>query len=402
MTINPVVQIAFDLSLAGAGNFFTIGSTPIGGTAVSGAQPIAGDVLVDVTNDVRAIQVRRGRSRETDRFDAGVATVTLDNRTRLYDPAAGTAVTPYAASLKPRKALTVAANGQAVFTGQVEDIDLSYDVSGDSVTTFKAADGFTLLNQATLTPGTATPQGTGARINAILTDADWPVLRRAVDTGNATLGADVIGDRQSALDYLNLIAASEPGPIFVARDGKVAFLSRAAGQLPSGVEFRDDGLGIPFTGLSVEYGTERLHNVIEIVYTGGTATATNAASQVAYGIDALTVNTLLADGTQAQNMADFFASRFGEPLVRVTGLDVRVDALTGTDLGAVLGLDLGDQVTIVFTPNNVGDPLVQSVVVESIEHNITPGEHTMRLTLSETLAGFILDTSRLDIDTLGF
>ena len=60
---SPTVKIAFDLTLAGGGDFFTIGATPIGGTAVSGAFPIAGDVLTDITADVRSITTRRGRSR---------------------------------------------------------------------------------------------------------------------------------------------------------------------------------------------------------------------------------------------------------------------------------------------------------------------------------------------------
>jgi hypothetical protein len=402
MATVPTVKIAFDLTLAGAGNFFTIGATPMGAPPQSGALPIAGDVLTDVTEDVRSITVRRGRSRETDKFDAGIASVVLDNRSRLYDPAAGTAVSPFAPSLKPRKALTVEANGQAVFTGQVEDIDLDYDVSGDSTTTFKAADGFTLLNQVTLTPGTATSQLSGTRINSILNDAGWPTLRRDVDAGQATLGADVIDDRQNALAYLNKIAASEPGSVFIGRNGFFSFRDRVASQLASGVVFADDGSGLPFSDLSIEYGTERLHSLIEIVYTGGTATALNAASETAYGLDVLNVDTLLSNNTQAQLLADFYSSRFGEPLARINSLTVPVDRLEGADLGAVLGLDLGDQVTVRFTPNGIGDALEQIVVVESIEHNIVPGNHSMRLTLSESLAGFILDASRLDIDTLGF
>jgi hypothetical protein len=79
-----------------------------------------------------------------------------------------------------------------------------------------------------------------------------------------------------------------------------------------------------------------------------------------------------------------------------------VDGLTGTQLGTVLALDLGDQVTVEFTPNNIGDPIVQDVVIESIEHTIVPGRHTMSLSLSAAVSGFILDTSRLDEDTLGF
>jgi len=402
MATTPVVKIAFDLSLAGAGNFFTIGATPMGAPPQVGALPIAGDVLTDVSSDVRSIRVRRGRSRETDRFDAGVASVTVDNRSRLYDPAAGTAVSPFAPSLKPRKAFTVEANGQAVFTGQVEDIDLDYDVTGDSTTTFKAADGFTLLNQRTLTPGTATPEVTGDRINAILDDIGWPTLRRSIDAGRADLGDDVIPDRQNALAYLNKIAASEPGAVFVARNGAFAFRDRTAAQVASGVVFADDGLGIPFNDLSVEYGTERLHTRIEVAYPAGTAVAVNAQSEIEYGLDVLSIDTLLDTDLNAQRLADFYSAKFGEPLVRVNSLRVPVSTLEGANLGAVLALDLGDQVTVRFTPNGVGDPLVQIVTIESIEHDIVPGRHDMRLTLSESISSFILDASRLDIDTLGF
>ena len=402
MTTNPVVKIAFDLSLAGSGAFFTIGSTPIGGTAVSGAQPIAGDVLFDVTSDVRSISVRRGRSRETDRFDAGIASVVLDNRSRLYDPAAGTAVSPFAPSLRPRKALTIEAGGQAVFTGQVEDIDLDYDLSGNNVTAFKASDGFTLLNQITLTPGTATPELTGDRLANVLTDAAWPVARRDLDAGQATLGADVIGDKVNAVASLNTVAASQPGAVFIARDGAFTFRDRLSPQLSTGVLFDDTGAGIPFSDVQIEYGTERLHTTIEVAYTGGTAVATNAASEVEYGIDVLRVQTLLSNDSQAQTLADFYSSKFGEPLVRIQGLTIPVDALSGVELGQVLGLDLGDQVTVSFTPNGIGDPLEQIANVESIEHTIDPGRHIVRVSLSQGLSGFVLDSSSLDVDTLGF
>lgn len=400
--VAPVVKIAFDLTLAGAGDFFTIGTTPIGGTAIAGAQPIAGDVLYDVTEDVRSISVRRGRSKETDKFDAGSANIVVDNRDRKYDPAAGTAVSPFAPSLKPRKALTVEAGGQAVFTGQVEDIDLEFQPSGDNTTTFKASDGFTLLNQIRLTPGTATAQVSGARVDDILDDAGWPSIRRNVDTGEATLGADVLGDNVNALDYLNKIAASEPGAVYVARDGALTFRDRTAPQISTGVLFSDSGSDIPFSDVQIEYGTERLFTSIEIVYTGGTAVANNAAAELEYGVDVLRVDTLLSDDTQAQALADFYSGRFAAPLVRINSLTIPVDALSGAQLGQVLGLDLGDQVTVRFTPNGIGDPIEQIVAVESIEHQIDPGRHVMRLSLSQALSGFILDASVLDRDTLGF
>ena len=206
----------------------------------------------------------------------------------------------------------------------------------------------------------------------------------------------------NALAYLNKIAASDPGSVFIARDGSVAFRDRDAAQIPSGVIFSDDGSGIPFQNLQIEYGTERLNNVIQIVYTGGTATATNTQSQEAYGLSSLSVDTLLSNLDQSQKLADFYAGRFSEPLVRITGLSVPVDALSGVQLGQILALDLGEQVTVQFTPNNIGDAIAQDVLIESIEHNIDPGRHLMTLSLSAAISGFILDSDKLDEDTLGF
>lgn len=402
MSTTPTIKIAFDLTLAGTGDFFTINSTPLGGTAVAGSAPIAGDVLTDITSDVRSVSVRRGRSRNTDKFDAGTCSVVVDNRDRLYDPTAGTAISPYAPSLKPRKALTIEANGQAIFTGQVEDIDLDFQVDGDNTTIFKASDGLTLLNQITLAAGTSTSQFSGARIEAVLNEADWPTARRSVDDGQVTLGADVIADNTNALDYLNKVAASDPGPIFIGRDGTFTFRDRLSIQTASGATFTDGASGIPFSDVTIQYGTERLYSDIEVAYVGGTAVTSNLATREAYGISTLKTETLLSDLTQAQELSDFYASRYAEPIARVESLTVPVDALSGADLGIVLGIDLGDRVLVSFTPNGVGSALSQLAVVESIEHDISPGLHRMRLTLSDAVSGFALDFSRLDYDTLGF
>jgi hypothetical protein len=106
------VRIAFDLAAGGVGNFFTL-DDPVKGELDDGPFGLAGDILEDVTDEVRSVTVRRGRSRELERYQAGAATVTLDNKDRKYDPAAGTAVTPYGASMRPRKAVQISTAGRA-------------------------------------------------------------------------------------------------------------------------------------------------------------------------------------------------------------------------------------------------------------------------------------------------
>jgi hypothetical protein len=60
---------------------------------------------VDVTQYVRDINVRHGRGNDLQQFPSGSATLTLDNRARLFDPfnTAGT----YYGNLKPRRQIKI-------------------------------------------------------------------------------------------------------------------------------------------------------------------------------------------------------------------------------------------------------------------------------------------------------
>lgn len=400
--MQPTVRIAFDLSLAGAGNFFTLDDTTKG-ELDNATFLLAGDVFEDVSDDVRSVTVRRGRSRELTAFTAGQASVVLDNRARLYDPTAGTATSPYGPSILPRKAISIEAGGQALFTGIVEDWDLQFSLDGDATTTAKGTDGFTLLAGENVTPGTATAQASGARVSAILTDVDWPLSKRRIDTGVASLGADVIGDNTTALSYLQSIDLSEGGALFVAKDGAVEFLERVSSQGALVMSFTDDGTGVPFSDISLEFGTESLFTQVTVEYTGGTAVATAGSTVLGnFGLIELNIKTLLADSDEADDIADFYLFRFSEPQVRIDQLEVRMNGLSAAQQLQVLDLELGDPVGIVFTPQGIGDPIERTVVVDQIEHNITPGDHNVRLNFSQTLTAFILDLDRLDEGRLGF
>ena len=400
--MQPTVRIAFDLSLAGAGNFFTL-DDPVKGELDDVTFLLAGDVYEDVSDDVRSVSVRRGRSRELTAFTAGQASVVLDNRDRLYDPTAGTAVSPYAPSILPRKALSIEVGGQALFTGIVEDWDLQFSLDKDAVTIAKGTDGFTLLAGETITAGTATAQGSGARVSDILDDVDWPIARRRIDTGVASLGADVIAENTTALSYLQTIDVSEGGALFIAKDGSLEFLERTASQATPVMSFADDGTGVPFSDISLEFGTESLFTQVSVEYVGGTAVATAGSAVIGnYGLTQLTVKTLLADSDEADDIADFYVFRFSEPQVRFDQLEVRMNGLTDAQQLQVLDLELGDPVDIVFTPQGIGDPIERVVVVDQIEHNITPADHNVRINFSQTLTGFTLDLDRLDEGRLGF
>ena len=408
------VRIAFDLAAGGSGAFFTL-DDPVKGLLDGTVYKLAGDILEDVTNDVRSIAVRRGRSRELERYQAGAATIDLDNSARKYDPAAGTAITPYGASMRPRKAITVSSAGLPVFTGVVDDWDLDYRLEGNHVASVKATDGFVFLAQQEIQPHTATAGTTGERIVDILDRSEiaWPAAKRNIDGGVATLQADAIGgtaDPQAvnALQYLQKVDEAEQGALFIAADGVLTFRDRSTLQILTTTKFADDGTGIPFSNIEASYGSEELRNRITVTrLNGGTATAEDTNSIAAYGaIDYEIRDTLLADDGQAQDLADLILARYKEPLLRIDSVEVVLNALSDAQTAEVLALDLGALVQVLYTPSGIGDPIDQFVRLDSIEHNIDAAQHRVRLSFSQgEPPALVLDSATfgiLDTNTLGF
>ena len=398
----PTVRIAFDLSLAGAGDFFTL-NDPVKGELDNSTFLLAGDVYEDVSEYVRSVSVRRGRSRELTAFTAGQATVVLDNRARLFDPTASASVSPYAPSILPRKEISIAIGSQDLFTGIVEDWDLEYNLNRDATTTAKCTDALTLLADPTLTASTSIVQGSGARVNAVLDDIGWSAAKRRIATGVTTLGADVIAANTKALPYLQSIDLGEGGGLFAAKDGSIEFLERTDSQFPATVIFTDDGSGIPFTNIQIDFGTESLYTQVVVDYVGGSLTATAVQSSIDdYGVVELNTKTLLADSVEAANFAEFYLFRYSTPVFRINGLQVAMNGLSAADQALILGLELGDPVKVIFTPQGIGDPIEQALVVDQIEHSLNPSDHQVRFNFSQTLVGFILDTDKLDEGKLGF
>ena len=400
------VQIAFDLSATAGVNFFTLDDTDKG-VLDNTAYLLGGDVLIDVTQYVRDFTVNRGRSTTLQKFTAGQANVTLDNRTRIFDPtyAAGT----YYGQILPRKQIVIDRDSEVIYTGLVEDWNFNYDVSGQSLAEVSASDGFTLVANQTRTAGTATAQATGARVAAVLTEIGWPLTQRNISVGQATLDADVVAADDNALNYLQKVETSEPGALFIGKAGDFTFRDRADLQTyTSGLTF--GGTGIPFTGMGVVFGVEELLNVSSVTFTAagviaGTAIATDAASQTAYGTIDETIDTLLASSADATALANWRVGTLSQPRYRIDAITISLEGCTPAQALQVLDVELGDVATVTWTPNSIGSAISQIVTVDQIAHDATPDRHDVTFTMSETIAAFILDDAIygvLDDDILGF
>ena len=382
------MAVTVELGLSAA---FTL-DDPVAGVLDNTEFVLSGVTFEDVTSRVRSLSISRGKNRDLDRFNSGSLSVEFNNTDRAFDPLY--TASPFAGNIVPRRDVRVLADGTAQYVGKVTDWNLGYDPSGQSIAELQASDAFTFLAQQLVTPGTATEQASGARVEAVLDmeSVEWPSADRVIDTGASTLGADEFSG--NALQYLQKVELSEGGLLFIDKEGRVAFKDRLSTPTTDSVTVFSDvaGSGIPFAPALVEYGSEQLFNQVTVTSGFGTATSNNLLSQTRYGILERNVNTLLSSQTQVETYADFLVGRYAEPEYRFARLAVDMDNLTPAQKAQMFGLDMGSVIQINFTPNGLGDPIQRYGLVIFLGHSVSPDEHIMNVGVGSLQTSlFVLD-----------
>jgi hypothetical protein len=380
----PLVEIGFDILSSGFGPYFIL-DDPVKGKLDNTEYLLAGTIFFDVTDSVKSIAVKRGKDRGLDQYDAGLANVVFNNNDRTFDPEFSGS--PFFGQIIPKRQIRISSGGEVAFTGVIDDWNLSYEPNGDSIASAACSDALIYFANQTIFERTNSVQQSGDRLATILSlpEIDWPVAERDIETGAMELGADTIAESTNALDYIRLITRSEPGSFFIAKAGGVVYRDRRTGPTSGGVKLADDGTGIPYTNMVVDYGSELLYNEIvatsSLLETGVQVNATE--SQDTYGIFNLTRSNLLINSdTDLQSYASFLANRFKDPEYRFKSVEIRLDQRTPAQQASLLGLEIGDVVNIVFTPNGITPGIDKYAEVISIDHAVDSVNHVMTLGFS--------------------
>lgn len=377
MTI-PVekVEIGFDLTFSAGTDFFTLDDALRG--QLDSIYPLGGLQYIDVTSRVRNFAIGRGRSSLFSQFPAGQASIEFNNHDRAFDPLY--TGSPYYGNILPRREIRITSGDIVQFTGWIEDWDLTYSPDGNSIVIATANDATSILAGNTLTAGTPTSQLSGSRVDYVLDAINWSNEQRSIDVGRATLGNQAIVANENALNYLQKVASSEPGLLFISKNGSVTFDDRSATPTSDSLVYLG-GTGIPVQGIQVVYGAENLYNEITLGRSGGgTATAQDAASISSYGPRNYTeTGLLLSTDAQLVELAVVYAQRYSTPEYRFEAVEVGLHKLDAAEQAQMLGLELGSICKVVFTPNNIGDPIEQFLQVIRIKHSVLPETHFMEL-----------------------
>ena len=376
---------------------------------------LGGNRFFDISPRLVTTTVRRGKSQALDRIDAGVVAVVVDNSDREFDPLYESG--PYFGQLIPRRSLRVSANDEPVFVGFIDDFDIQYEPGVQSVVRIDASDAFSVLANSALDEFTPDSELSGERIETVLDrpEVAWPIELRDIDPGNSLMLDADVSEGTGTLEYLQLVANSEFGNLFLAKDGKITYRERNAVPNVPDLVFSDEVVageytGIQFADVNIVYGSENLYNRISLENADvfpEQAFAEDVDSQLIYGPRTFSQSGLLIQElAQLEFLADYLLARYKEPQYRFEAVTVVLDTLTTENQNKVLELEIGDIVLVRFEPSDIPPAIEQYVRIIGINHDWNPSSKNITFALERLdFAIFILDDpvlGVLDSDRLAY
>jgi hypothetical protein len=413
--VAPNVKVELGLNLGQRDPFAFVLDNATRGVLDNTEFTLGGDRFFDITPRLVTTTVRRGKNNALDRIDAGITSIVVDNSDREFDPLYENG--PYFGQLVPRRSVRVSANDLPVFVGFIDDFDIQYEPGKQSVVQIQVSDAFSVLANSGLEEFTPDSELSGARINTVLDrpEVDWPAELRDIDAGNSVMLDADVSEGTGTLEYLQLVANSEFGTLFLAKDGKIAYRERNAVPNIPDLVFSDEIIdeeytGIQFADVNIVYGSENLYNRITLENADlfpEQAFAEDANSQILYGPRTLTQSGLLIqDPAQLEFLAEFLLARYKEPQYRFETVTVVLDTITPENQDKVLNLEIGDIVLVRFEPSDIPPAIEQYCRIIGINHDWNPGSKNISFSLERLdFAIFILDDAvlgQLDNDRLAY
>jgi hypothetical protein len=385
----------------------------------------------DVTADVISIATRRGRSQEMSRFEAGTATIVLDNATGDYTPGNTTGIyyltdglyaAPYLSPFRPiRIRATWSAVTYDVWYGYIESWNFAWPGGAEGTVTLACVDGFKILAQAIVTYSEAA-QIAGTRIANLVAALpySWPVGYTDIQAASRTMAAVSLA-ATSPLSHMQDVAVADNGQLFMAGDGKLTYHSltwrttdtesttpqATFGYDPSptigwvlgdsvlsvlGTTTIPRGAGwpsastteVPYLSVRPSLDDHTILNYVTITGMGGGATpqvASSVASIAQFGYRYLTATYILDINSQALDRANEIIAARAIPIMRID--EITMSGHQTDNLWPImLALQIDYRVRVIIRPMNT-HPIVADYFVEAVAHGpIANDEWVLTLSLS--------------------
>lgn len=359
----------------------------------------------DVTEYASAITTRTGRRSALDKFDAGTATVVLDNSDGRFDPenTAG----PYYPDVEHGKPLRLRALSglYTKFVGIIDGIAPEFVAGMAPECVVSATDAFAsfALDDPALLGGTATR---GAELSGVRAKALG--CHASSDDGLSTLSAATF-DSGNLLGIFQDCAESEAGllycdptvglgfrPVFLDRQ----FRFRNPTSIEVGYEFGDSDAEIYVDKMEGSYDTHEFYDhVVVNLLSGGSVSAGT-------GKRTLTRSLQSDDAIEAADHANYHLQVYGTKDLRIDSLTWRLGTGTVDSITPAFALKISDRVRVIRRPA-AGVTITKECWVEGIEFNVGGGQLdalcTIRLSPADSRTFWTIGTSTLGETTrLGY
>ena len=379
-------------------------STPLG-TGILADAPAD---VVDVSDIALRVSIRRGRNRVLNSFEAGTATVVLEDENGDYNPQ--NTSSPYFGKLLPLRKIRIYADYDDgggleryyLFSGYITSFDNTFRLGNDEVSTvtFQCVDAFRLLQnvQITTVAGSSAGQTTGARIENLLDLASFPVSQRVIDVGDTLVQADPANSR-SLLAACQNIEQSELGGFFIDDEGNAVFLSRStvsekADETP--LLFNDNGTDISYQSIDFAYDDTQIFNDISVTRLNGVLQNVQSTSSIeTFFIHSGSRSDLLMQtDAEALDQASMLLNARENALLRIDSIGLNLmDSTASNRIVAGLESDLFTLINVTKT-GQASSTFTLELFVQGIQHDITPNTWTTRfLTAEPIIQAFILDSA---------
>jgi hypothetical protein len=231
----------------------------------------------------------------------------------------------------------------------------------------------------------------GERIGRVLDEIGHPTNLRDISAGGVIQGPYLPAER-TAMEYIGDCATSGQGLLFFSADGKITYRDRAWQWINAdtdGIVFSDDrdAGSIAYDEGSPRSSIEAVRNSITCTYSEGrSVTNSDTTSREDYGPSEETINApTIRNVTDASNLSKYVL-RIKKNARSVTpDLVVKMRSNIATNFLQVLGIELGDVVTVKRTPMRVGAQIARRHQVTGISHTIQKTAWTTQLYLSPAI-----------------
>jgi len=338
----------------------------------------SGSFVTVATTDVIQIDIRRGRTRQSERDLSGLSVIVLNNFSGDYNPDAtsGTYVVGGVSILRDgllmRIVATIGGAAYNLYYGYLESLRVDQGVAPSVTMTFVDGIAYIADVQAPALSAAANAETAAARVGRMLDIVGWASGAARSLTGSVGMLATTQNRSCMAMIYQAVDAIA--GRFYISRDN-VATLVPLSNKFsrPTQLLFTDTSASntVGYMELFTDPGTYYVVN--QAVVTRGSAkkqyTSQYNPSVSSYGIAKKILDAPVATDSNAQNLALYESRKLASPLTYVERINF--NALALGDYGALypdfLATELGDQISVVRSGTQYN--LVVEGMAFSIEQN---------------------------------